>query len=63
MTLGGSAHSAPFGFSGIFTSGSSFSGVSIEKAMERPSGDQLSEAGERGNWVSRAVWPESIHRT
>ena len=47
MTRGGAAHFAPSGLSGGRTICGAFSGISMEKAIHLPSGDQLKPLGDR----------------
>ena len=63
MTRAAGAQSAPSGFAGIDAKGSGEDGTNMVKATQRPSGDQVSDPGERCRFVSRALCPVSIHRT
>src|SRR5579863_3395326 len=64
MSLGGSAHLAPFGASGNSTlRGLCSAGTGMVKAMRRPSGDQARPAGDSVKLLMAAVAPLSTQYT
>src|SRR5690349_14859939 len=63
MTLGGAAHSAPFGAAGICAIDRSAAGTRIVNAIDLPSGDQLRLRGACVKCVIAADSARSIQRT
>src|SRR5579864_2339998 len=62
-TIGGSAHFAAAGLSGIFTENSGFDGTRAMYAIHLPSGDHVIPLGASFRLVISASCPVSIQRT